>query len=159
SYGNARAIRKAPASSAIFHFGFNGIPDECGDIGTAETFHFPDSGGRGDVYLRQVIADHVDAGEDEAALFQLRAEGVANVFLAVAETRGLGSAADMPVGARLAFGRHAVDGAGEFAIDQDDALVALADFRDVALHDHRFAIELGEHFEQASQILVIRFHP
>jgi hypothetical protein len=32
----------------------------------------------------------------------------------------------MHVGARFALGRHAVDGADRLAVDQDDALVALA---------------------------------
>jgi hypothetical protein len=39
-------------------------------------------------------------------------------------------------------GRHPVDGAGGLAVDQDDALVALAHLRQVALHDDRLAVEL-----------------
>jgi hypothetical protein len=45
----------------------------------------------------------------------------------------------MHVGAGLALLRHAVDRAHRLAVDQDDALVALAHFREIALHDHRLA--------------------
>ena len=68
----------------------------------------------------------------------------------------LGLAAGMHVGARLARRRHAVDRAHRLAIDQDDALVALAHLRQIALDDHRLAVELGEHLDQRVQVLVAR---
>ena len=83
-------------------------------------------------------------------------DGGADVALARCQRRSFRAAADMHVGARLACRRHAVDGAGELAVHQDDALVALAHFGKIALHDHRLAIELGEHFQQRTEILVIR---
>ena len=60
----------------------------------------------------------------------------------------------MHVGARLAIRRHAVDDAGRLAVDQDDALVALAHLRQVALDDERLAEGAFEHFEQRDQVLV-----
>ena len=54
-----------------------------------------------------------------------------------------GAAADMHVGARLAIGRNAVDGADRLAVDQDDALVALAHVRQILLDDERFAVVLA----------------
>ncbi len=65
----------------------------------------------------------------------------------------------MKIGARLALGGHAIDAADRLAIDQDDALVALAHLRDIALHDDGFAIELGEHLEQRVEILIVALEP
>ena len=48
---------------------------------------------------------------------------------------GAGGAAAHHVGAQIVGGGHAVDGAGEFAVDQDDALVAALDLGQEAL-DH-----------------------
>ena len=42
------------------------------------------------------------------------------------------------------------------AVDQDDALVALAHLGHVALHHDRLAVELGEHLQQRVQVLVVR---
>ena len=61
----------------------------------------------------------------------------------------------MEVGARLARGRDAVDGAGGGAVDQDDALVALAHLREVALDHHRFAVKLCVHLQERVQVLVL----
>ena len=66
----------------------------------------------------------------------------------------LGAAADMHVGARIVLGRHAVDGADRLAVDQDDALVALAHVLQVALHDEGLAEHLAEHFEQRGEVAV-----
>ena len=90
------------------------------------------------------------------APFQFRADGGADVAFARRQFGRFRPPADMHVGARLARRRHPVDGAGEFAVHQDDALVALAHLGKIALHDHRLAIELGEHLQQRAQILVIR---
>ena len=65
-----------------------------------------------------------------------------------------GAAADMHVGARIVLGRHAVDGADRLAVDQDDALVALAHVLQIALHDEGLAEHLAEHFEQRGEIAV-----
>ena len=64
----------------------------------------------------------------------------------------------MHVGARLALGRHAVDHAHRLAVDQDDALVALAHLGQVALGDHRLAAALGEHLQQRVEVLVVGPH-
>ena len=42
----------------------------------------------------------------------------------------------------------------DHAVDQDDALVALAHLREIALHDMRLAEGGGEDFEQRGEILV-----
>ncbi len=68
---------------------------------------------------------------------------------------GFRAAADMHVGARLAGRRHPVDDAGRLALDQDDALVALAHLGQVALDDEGLAEGALEHFEQRDQVLVM----
>ena len=85
----------------------------------------------------------------------LYGNGGANGLFARRQGGFLWPPAHMHVGTRFAQCRNPVDGARHFAVHQDDALVALADFGNVALHDHRLAIESREHFQQRTQILVI----
>ncbi len=60
----------------------------------------------------------------------------------------------MKIGARLALGGDAQHRADRLALDQDDALVADAHLRQVALHDQRLAIEQGEHLKKRVEVLV-----
>src|SRR5882672_4114361 len=113
------------------------------------------AGRRGDVDLGEPVADHVDADEDHAEPRQFRSDGVADLAVALAELGLHRFAADMHVGARLAFGRHAIDDADRLAVDQDDALVALAHLGKIALGDQRLAAALREHLEQRGEILVV----
>ena len=57
---------------------FDRVPDQRGDVGAAEAFDLLDAGGRGDVDLGHIVADHVDAGENQPALLQFRADGGAD---------------------------------------------------------------------------------
>src|SRR5690606_38418200 len=111
-----------------------------------------DSGGRGHVDLGKVVADHVDADEDEAAFLERRADRFADQLLARRELGFPRGAAGMEIRARLALLRHARDGASRLAVHQDDALVALPDLGDVALRDDRLAEHLREYFEDGAQI-------
>ena len=71
------------------------------------------------------------------------------------EGDAFGAAADVHVAARFALGRDAVEGAGGFAVDQDDAFVALAHGGFVAL-DHERLARAGEmHFEQGAEVFVV----
>ena len=54
---------------------------------------------------------------------------------------------------------HPVDGARRLAIDEDDALVALAHLGKIALGDEGLAEGLGEEFEQSGEILVALAQP
>src|SRR5262245_42801917 len=109
----------------------DGIPDQRRDIGAAEAFELADAGWRGDVDLGEELADHVDADEKEAALLEDGPDALADFAVALGHLALLGPAADMHVGACLAFGRDAVDGADADAVDEDDALVALPHLRQV----------------------------
>src|SRR4051812_18309246 len=132
------------------------VPDLRFQRHAVEAVDLLQAGRRGDVDLGQPIADHVDADEDQAAFRQLRTDRLADLEVALAERRLHRLAAYMHVGARLALGRHAVDHAGRLAVDQDDALVALAHLRKIALGDHRLAAALREHLEQRGEVLVAR---
>ena len=69
---------------------------------------------------------------------------------------GLRRAAAHHVGAQIVGGRHAVDGAGKFAVDQDDALVAVLHLGKESL-DHPWLPERdGEHVEQRAEVHVLR---
>src|SRR3546814_18501819 len=105
------------------------------------------AGRRGDVDFGHVVADDVDADKDEPAFLQGRADGLADLELAARQLGLLWPPAGVHVGARLASGRHAVDGAGRAAVDEHDALVAAAHLRQVALHDDGLAIEIGEQLQ------------
>ena len=90
----------------------------------------------------------------EAALLEIGPDRRADFPVAGGQLRGLGLAADMHVGAALALRRHAVDGAARLAVDQDDALVALAHLGQIALGDERLAEHLQEKLDQGGEVLV-----
>ena len=68
----------------------------------------------------------------------------------------LGRATDVQVGAGFALRRHAVDGTGHFAIDKDDALVAVADLGPVLLHHEGLAEHGLEEFDEGAKVGVVR---
>ena len=61
-------------------------------------------------------------------------------------------AADVQVGARLVGCRHAVDGARHLAVDEDDALVAVAHLGPVLLHHERLAEHGLEQLDQRVEV-------
>ena len=79
---------------------------------------------------------------------------MADFPFALVELRLHGTGAGVEVGARVAVDRHPQHRPGGLAVDQDDALVAQAHLGDVALHDDRLAVELGEHLEQGVEVFV-----
>ena len=86
---------------------------------------------------------------------QGRPDAGADLLFARRQLGRLGAAADMHVGAAVVLGRHTVDGADRFAVDQDDALVALADVGQILLGDEGLAEHLAEHFQQRGQVAVV----
>ena len=65
---------------------FDRVPDQRGDIGAAEALDFLDAGGRGNVDLGHIVADHVDASENQPAAFQFRTDGGADRPVRAAST-------------------------------------------------------------------------
>ena len=70
-----------------------------------------------------------------------------------------GRAADREVGADFAFAGHAVDRAGDLAVDQDDALVALGDLGKELLDDVRLAIGAVEQLDQRGEVAAVGADP
>src|SRR3546814_14358060 len=89
----------------------DGVPDVGFDPLAVEAVDLLDTGRRGDVDLGHVVADHVDADEDQALLREDRADRLADLLLAAGQRGLLADRADMDVGARLAGLRHAADAA------------------------------------------------
>src|SRR5262245_10081286 len=124
-----------PAGEALL----DRVPDLGFDLAAIETVDLLDAGRRGDVDLGEIVADHVDAHEDEAAFGESRPDRGTDVAVAPGQFRLHGRAAHVQVGPRVARRRNAGDRTRRFAVHQDDAFVAVADFGKVALHDHRLA--------------------
>ena len=80
----------------------------------------------------------------------------ADFALAVGQVGGLRGAAAHHVGAQIVRRRHAVDRAGEFAVDQDDALVAVLDLGKEALDHPGLPERHRKHVEQRAEIHVLR---
>src|SRR5690606_5361532 len=133
---------------------FDSVPDHHRNIGPAEALDLANAGGRGDVDLGEVIANHVDADKDHVAFFERRGDGGADFQFTRGQRAQLRTAADMHVGPRLAIGRNAVETGNRLAIDDDDPLVALAHVGQVFLDHEGFAIILLEQFQEADQIVV-----
>src|SRR5437868_9902583 len=66
------------------------VPHHLGDVRAADVLHRADAGRRGDVDLGEVVADYVDAHENEAALAQVRPEPRADLALARRQLGRLG---------------------------------------------------------------------
>ena len=131
------------------------VPDQRRDVGAAEILDRADAGRRGDVDLGEEVADHVDADEQQPALAQRRAEAFADVALALGQIGRLRRAAAHHVGAQIVGRRHAVDRAGKFAVDQDDALVALFHRRQEILHHPWLAKRDREHVVERAEIEIV----
>ena len=69
-------------------------------------------------------------------------------------SRQLGAAADVHVGARFAFRGDAVEAGHRLAVDEDDALVALAHLGQVTLDHERLAEALLEQLDQRREVVV-----
>src|SRR5579862_3127790 len=107
-----RTHRFAPAPSLRPRFKLNEarldrVPDPPFERHVVEAIDFLNAGRRGDVDLRQIVADHVDPDEDEALIAQGGADGGTDFALAPRQLRLCRLTADMEIGARLALGRNA----------------------------------------------------
>ena len=131
------------------------VPDQRRDVRPAEIPDRADAGRRGDVDLGEPAADHVDADEQQAALAQRRADGRADLALARRQLGVLRRAAAHHVGAKVVGGRHAVHRAGVFAVDQDDALVAVAHLGKEFLDHPGLAKGRGEHVVERAEVEVV----
>src|SRR5688500_10267003 len=138
---------------------FDRLPDQCGGIGAVEPIDRDDTRRGGDVDFGQPLAaDHVDPDEQQPALLELGPERGADLLLAFGQFRLRRRSANREVRADLAFAGDAVDRAGDLAIDQYDALVALRHRGEERLHHVRLAIRGVEHFDQRGEIGAVAAH-
>ena len=79
----------------------------------------------------------------------------ADFALARGQVGRLGYAAAHHVGAQIVRRRHAIDGAGKLAVDQDDALVALFHRRQKFLHHPLLAEGRGEQIVERTEIEIL----
>src|SRR5262249_9523704 len=131
------------------------VPDQRRNIGAAEIFHRADAGRRGDVDLGEEAADHVDADKEEPPLAQSGPEPSADFALARRQIGRLRYAAARHVRAQIVRRRNAIDRAGEFAVDQDDALVAVLYRREEFLHHPGLAERGGEQVVERAEIEIL----
>src|SRR6185437_16506232 len=80
---------------------FNPLPQRLGGVDAGERLERDGAGRRGHIDLGQVVADHVDADEQQPAGLQLRADGGADLAVAGGQLDGLGAPADRQVRADL----------------------------------------------------------
>src|SRR5262249_20508145 len=179
----AKAYRKAFNPARTFReqmerrrsprpLGFNPVPDHGRDIRTAEILHRPDARRGGDIDFRQITVNHIDADKQQAAAAQSRPQPQTDFTLAFRQL-GLGRrTATHHVGAKVVRRRHPIDGTGEFAIHQNDALVSLAHGGKEFLHHPlltkcraeqivkgaKIEILLGEAKHRLAALAVKRFH-
>src|SRR3954451_7398932 len=103
------------------YFPLDRVPDHPRGIAAVELVDGDDPGWRGHVDLGQPLAaDDVDADEQPPAPLELRAERYADLALGIGQLGGFRRSAGGQVGADVALLGPAVDGAGEFAVDQHD---------------------------------------
>src|SRR5262249_1660844 len=156
---NGRAIPAAALIILLAPPRLDLVPDHRRYVRTAEIFHRADAGRRGDVDLGEVTVDHVDADEEEPALAQRPADALADLALARGELGFLRRAAAHHVRAEIVGRGHAVDRAGELAVDQDDALVAVFDRGQEFLHHPLLAERHGEEVVERAEIEVFLRQP
>src|SRR5579864_7339533 len=150
-----RNPRFDPESEALF----DRVPNPLFERRTVQAVDFLDSGRRGDVDFGEIVADHIDANENQAFRPEGGPDRGANIALATANLGLNRLAADMEIGARLPLRRHAQHRADRLAIDEDDALVALSNLGQIALHYDRLAVERGEALQERVEILVVLLDP
>src|SRR5437867_12459194 len=128
--------------SLLPHGGFDSVEKHSGDIEAGLVGDFPEAGRAGDVDLGEPVPDHVQADEKQPLARELRPERVRDFQVSPRERLRDPGAAGGEVAARLArLGDARKAMRHGFPRDQQDALVAFANLRDVALRHHRlFAV-------------------
>ena len=126
------------------------------DMNAIKAVNFLDTGRRSDVDLGQMSRRSHRYRRRSARVppapglfvhkFRVRAPSV--LFLC--------TAAGMKIGPGVAFDRDSRDATRWHTVNQDDALVALAYLRQIALDYECFAILMFEHLEQGAEVLVVR---
>ena len=134
------------------------VPDLRGDVRTSKLGDRPNTRRRGDVDLGEIAVDDIDADKQQSALAQCGTDPLTDLALAGRQIGRLRCSAADHIGAQIIRGGHAIDGTGEFAVDEDDAFVAMLHFRQETLDHPWLAKRHREHIEQRSEIHVLRHY-
>ena len=94
-----------------------------------------DAGWRCDVNFGHITANHIDADKDKAIAFKGRGDAFADFNFALGQIRVLSDTANMHVGTHITFRRDAVNRTDRFAINKDDAFVALTHIIQIKLQN------------------------
>src|SRR5712691_2060385 len=143
--------------SLLPYGGFDSVEKYPGDIEAGLVGDFPEAGGAGDVDLGEPVPDHVQADEEQPLARELRPERVRDFQVSPREGLCDAGAPGGEVAARLArLGDARKAMRYGFPRDQQDALVALADFRDVALCHDRFCAAANQRFDDHVAVGIAR---
>src|SRR5690606_10686337 len=143
----------APASGRVRRAALDGVEQQAGDVEAELRVEFADAGRAGDVDLGQPVADHVQADEAHAAPDHFRAHLGGDPAVALAEGAAFTASARGQVAAELVAlrdPRQAV--VHRHAVDEQDALVAGADLRQVALGHRQVAATVGQGLEDHVEV-------
>src|SRR5262249_3370991 len=136
--------------------GFQGVHEHAGDVEARLLHDLLETGGAGDVDLRQVVADDVEAHQQQPFLRERGGQRLRDLTVAPGELPGDAGPAGREVAARLAGLGDAGEGMRHrLAGYQQDALVAIPDLRDVALRHDGPAAELRDGLEDDVEIGVV----
>ncbi len=110
--------------------------DELGEAGAAAGVDLADPSGAGDVDLGEMVADYVDAGQDDAQPVKFWSQDVADLLVPCADAVGEHRGPGRHVAAELAGHGYPADHAHGFAIEDDDAPVTVNSGGHPALEDY-----------------------
>src|SRR5690606_10317112 len=114
---------------------------------------FPDAGRTGDVDFRQVVANHVQAHEQQASRTQVRTDDGGDLAIAIAQRARFATAARSQVATRLAGRRYARQAVRHrLTVDHQDAFIARLDFGDVTLRHDLPRTVVGQRLENHRQV-------
>src|SRR6266852_6200456 len=135
----------------------HGVEEHPGDVESRLLSDLLKAGGARDVDFGQIIPDHVQADEEQPLARELRPERVRDFQVSPREGPCDAGAAGGEVAARLArLGDACKAMRHGFPRDQQDALVALADFRNVALCHDRFCAVANQRFDDDVAVGIAR---
>src|SRR5690606_14014751 len=116
------------------------------------------AGGAGDVDFGEVVADDVQANKVQPFFFQNRADFFSDGAVFITEWLGYAAAAGGQVATGFAAGRNARQAVGHgFAVNHQNALVALHNVRNKTLRHDLLLTMVGEGFDNDADVWVVLF--
>src|SRR3569833_2368477 len=153
----AWVIRRMPTICLSVHFLFDGVDEHRRDVEARLVRDLLEAGRAGDVHLGEVIADHVQSYQQQAAGCQQGSQRTGDFAVALRQRLGDAGAPGGQVAAHFARLRDARERERHrFAANDEHPLVALDDVRDIALgHDGARAV-LGQRLDHGAGIFRVK---